>query len=201
MPGIYTVRMTKDKQVYTTPLKVVLDPRVKWTAVDRQANFDLSMKVYNLLGQMSQDVERINAVRLALEDRQMKTSDTNFRSRLKAWSGQVDELRRKIVATKEGGAITGEERLREFTANLYGDLVSYEGPPSATQTARAASLARELGDVRKSFDDWLAKNLPGINSELTQYKMETIPMPTAMATKPSSSGGGSGTLPSWFSRW
>ena len=52
MPGTYTVRMTKDKQVYTTPLSVTLDPRDKFTTADRQANFDLSMKVYNLLGQI-----------------------------------------------------------------------------------------------------------------------------------------------------
>jgi photosystem II stability/assembly factor-like uncharacterized protein len=200
IPGTYTVRMTKDKQVYTTPLKVVLDPRVKWTALDRQANFDLSMKVYNLLGQMSQDVERINSIRLALDDRVMKTSDTNFQRQLRDWSSQVDNLRKKIVATKEGGAITGEERLREFTATLYGDLVSYEGRPSAMQVARADSLSRELADVRHSFDDWLARNLPAINSELTKYKMDAIPMPTV--TTPAKGGSlGSGNLPMWFGRW
>ncbi|MBV9242452.1 MAG: sialidase, partial [Acidobacteria bacterium] len=201
MPGTYTVRMTKDKQIYTTPLKVVLDPRVKWTALDRQANFDLSMKVYNLLGQMSQDVERINDVRLALLDRASKTSDANFQSRLKAWADQVDDLRKKIVATKEGGAITGEERLREFTANLYGDLVSYEGRPSAMQTARADSLGRELGDVRTSFNSWVSANLPTINSELTKYKLETISVPSSTALPRGGGLGASGGLPAWFGRW
>jgi len=199
MPGTYTVRMTNDKQVYTTPLKVTLDPRVKWTVADRQANFDLSMKVYNLLGQMTGDVGRINGVRLALENRAAKTSDTNFQKRLRDWSAQVDTLRRKIVATKEGGAITGEERLREFTAGLYGDLINYEGRPSAMQVARADSLARELGDVRRSFDEWLARELPRINSELTQYKMETIQVPPVTAV-PNGGGMPSGHLPAWFSR-
>ena len=141
-----------------------------------------------------------HAVRLALDDRQRKTSDTNFRAKLKAWSDQVDTLRKKIVATKEGGAITGEERLREFTANLYGDLIGYEGRPSAMQIARADSLTRELGDVRKAFDDWLANNLPAINTELTRYKMETITMPAVSTARPSGSGGAGGHLPAWFSR-
>ncbi len=46
-------------------------------------------------------------------------------------------LRKKIVATKEGGAITGEERLREYLTSLYGSVVFYEGRPSQTQVERA----------------------------------------------------------------
>ena len=33
-------------------------------------------------------------------------------------------MRKRIVATKEGGAITGEERLREHTDTLYGAIMS-----------------------------------------------------------------------------
>jgi hypothetical protein len=135
------------------------------------------MKLYKLLGQMTTDVERMNAVRSALDDRAARTSDTNLQSRLRAASAAVDELRKKIVATKEGGAITGEERLREYLSNLYGDVNGYEGRPSRTQTERADSLARELADVRKSFDDWAAKELPRINAELNSYKMDAIQLP------------------------
>ena len=66
-------------------------------------------------------------------------------------SAEVDTFRKKIVATKEGGAITGEERLREFLADLYGNVVGFEGRPSQTQVERADALARELADVVKSL--------------------------------------------------
>ena len=56
-------------------------------------------------------------------------------------------MRKKIVATKEGGMITGEERLRENLADLYGNVIGYEGRPSQTQVERADALARELADV------------------------------------------------------
>jgi len=81
------------------------------------------------------------------------------------------------VATKEGGAITGEERLREYLANLYGDVNSYEGKPSQTQTERAAALARELADVTGSFNAWMAKEMSGINAALTQKQLEEIKNP------------------------
>lgn len=177
LPGTYTVRMTKDKAVYETPLKVVGDPRLKHTAADRQAQFDLVMKLHRMFDDMTAAVGRMNFVRLALDDRAAKAADASLRSRLQTASAQVDELRRKIVATKEGGAITGEERLREYLSNLYGDVNSYEGRPSQTQVDRSESLKRELGDVTTSFDSWLAKELSGINAALAAAKLEPINLP------------------------
>ena len=59
MPGTYTVKMTKGDQVYTTELKVVLDPRAKYTVEDRKAQFELAMKLYNMLDHMSYAVDAI----------------------------------------------------------------------------------------------------------------------------------------------
>ncbi len=124
---------------------------------------------------MTTTVERINTVRLALNERSAKaTGDDALKNRLQTAAGQVDELRRKIVATKEGGAITGEERLREYLANLYGDVNSYEGRPSQTQIERADALTRELADITASFNAWMVKEMSGINSILTQKKLEAI---------------------------
>src|SRR6185503_14292326 len=95
-------------------------------------------------------------------------------AQLRTAAKQVDELRRKIVATKEGGAITGEERLRENLADLYGNVNGYEGRPSQTQVDRADAIARELGDVVRDFEAWLAKELTGINSALTAKGLEPI---------------------------
>src|SRR6266576_5644256 len=109
LPGTYTVKMTKDKQVYTTQLQVVPDPRSKHTAEDRRAQFELAMKLYDLLGNMTYSVERINRIRLALEDRAAKLpANDPLGNRLRSASAEVDVLRKKIVATTGGGAITGE---------------------------------------------------------------------------------------------
>ena len=175
LPGTYTVRMTKDKNVYTTNLVLTGDPRVKHTAEDRKAQFDLAMKLYNLLGDMTFAVDRINGVRLGLEQRIQKLPPNDpLVARLRAANAQVDELRKKIVATKEGGAITGEERLRENLADLYGNVTNYEGRPSQTQVERADAIARELADVVKSFDDWISKEMPGLNSALEKGSLPRI---------------------------
>jgi photosystem II stability/assembly factor-like uncharacterized protein len=179
LPGTYTVKMTKNKEVYTTELKVVTDPRSKHTPQDRQAQFALAMKVYNLLGEMAFAVDQINTMRLALDERSSRLPASDpLRARLQAASAEVDELRKKIVATKEGGMITGEERLREFLSDLYGNIAFYEGRPSQTQVERADALGRELTDVVKSFEAWTAKELAGVNSALTNKQLEPIKLMT-----------------------
>ncbi|HEY3026605.1 MAG TPA: hypothetical protein VGJ55_10680 [Pyrinomonadaceae bacterium] len=175
LPGTYTVKMTKDKNVYTTQLQVGMDPRSKHTIEDRKAQFDLSMKLYNLLGDMTFAVDRINGVRLALDaDVAQLPANDPLAARLRAASAQVDELRKKIVATKEGGAITGEERLRENLADLYSNVINYEGRPSQTQVERTDAIARELADIVRDFDAWLAKEMANLNAALSAKRLQPI---------------------------
>jgi photosystem II stability/assembly factor-like uncharacterized protein len=175
LPGNYTVRMTKDKNVYTTQLVVTADPRSPHSAEDRKEQFSLTMKLYALLGDMTFAVDRINSVRASLQQRiQGLPTNDPLLTRLQNAQNQIDELRKKIVATKEGGAITGEERLRENLADLYGNVNYYEGRPSQTQIERADAIARELANVVKSFDDWLAKEMPSLNSDLAKAKLASI---------------------------
>ncbi len=125
------------------------------------------MKLYGQLGDMTFAVERINAVRVGLDARAAKLpAGDALAARLRKASADLDVLRQKIVATKEGGMITGEERLREYLTDLYGNVIGYEGRPTATQVQRTDALGRELGDVVKDFDAWAAKELPAINEAL-----------------------------------
>ena len=175
LPGTYTAKLTKDKNVYMTQLKIVPDPRTTATAADLQAQYDLSMKLYNLLNDMTFAVDRINAVRTSLDASAAKLpANDAIGKRLRAASNQVDDIRRKIVATKEGGMITGEERLRENLGDLYGEVVFYEGRPTQMQTMRADAIARELGDVVTSFDAWQTKELPRVNADLSRKKLPKI---------------------------
>ena len=167
--------MTKDKNVYTTPLQVITDPNAKYTPEDRKANFDLAMKLKGEITDMAFAVEQMNAVRAALEDRASKLSVTDATAKkLRAASDDVDTLRKKLVATKEGGMITGEERLRENITDVYGNTIFYEGRPSQMQTDRTEAIGREMADVQKDFDSWASKELPGINSALAKKNLQPI---------------------------
>src|SRR5271168_1877884 len=175
VPGTYTVKLTRGTEVYTTPLVITLDARAKFSEADRAQNFAAVMRVYNLLGDMSFQVDSINAVHDALlQDAAQAGKDAPLAKRLTDLAGKVEELRKKIVATTEGGAITGEERIREKTAQLYGELVGYEGRPGDYQVARIDSLTKDLKDVTDSFAALVAKDLEAVNKALAQKKIKEI---------------------------
>ncbi|HWZ85816.1 MAG TPA: sialidase [Thermoanaerobaculia bacterium] len=194
LPGTYTIRLTKDTQTYSTRIQVVPDPRSKHTPEDRKQQFDLAMKLYGALGDMTFVVDRINGARTDLEERAGKLpAGDPLAASLRAAAGRADTLRKKIVATTEGGAITGEERLREYLTSLYDSVVFYEGRPSQTQVQRTAALRRELADVGSDFDAWSAKDLPGLNAALAGKSLPKIELLTrAEWEKRGEEGGGGG---------
>ncbi len=175
LPGAYTVKMTKGDNVYTEQLNVTLDPRAKYSIDDRKAQFDLAMKLYRTIEHMTWGVEAIEGVRNAANQRAAKLGDKDpLRKQLHDLAAKCDALRSKIVATKEGGMVTGEERIRELLGQLYGTVNEYEGRPAEYQAARADSLAHELQDVIDEFKKNNEKELPAINSALQKKKAEPI---------------------------
>jgi hypothetical protein len=167
--------MTKGDQVYTTKISVVLDPRAPYSVEDRRTQFALVGRLGIQLDRMSWAVDAIIDVRDAAADRAGKLQGTDaLRQRLAALAEAVDKIRAKIVATKEGGMITGEERLREYLGGLYGDVNGYEGRPTDEQIARSEALGRELDDVVREFTTLTGQQLPVLNRQLTANKLRII---------------------------
>ena len=93
-----------------TKLTVALDT-VKFTEADRKAQYEAAMKVHALFGEESALMDRILALRgsLAKAGGALPEGDA-LRKAVMDFDGKVDAVRKQIVATTEGGAITGEER-------------------------------------------------------------------------------------------
>ena len=152
-PGTYTVRLTKGGRTIETKLEVGIDRRAPYTAADRKAQYEAVMRAHALFGEMSALVDRIDAARAAAAASAKPLPDSDAgKKRLADSIEKLDAIKRKIVATKEGGAITGEERIREHLDNAYGALNSWEGKPAAYQVERIEVLRRELADVRAEFE-------------------------------------------------
>ncbi len=178
VPGTYTVRLTKGDKTYETKLDVGLDRRATFSVADRKAQFDAAMKVHAMFGDESDLVYKINAVREGANARAEKLpAGDALRKQLEAVSAKADAMRKQIVATKEGGAITGEERLREHTDNLYGAIMSYEGKPGDYLIERTAALRHELDDVAAEFAAFEKNDLAKLNAALKAKNLDPIEVP------------------------
>ncbi len=167
LPGTYTIRMTKNGKVYEKKLAVALDRRAKYSAADRKAQYEAAMRVRTLFGAESALMDRILPLRAAVEKAKAAAPEADpLHKTLTNFDEKVDAIRKQIVATTEGGAITGEERLREHTDQLYGAILSYEGKPAAYQIANIGALQRELDDVTRQFEALNKNDLPALNDAL-----------------------------------
>jgi len=190
LPGNYTVRLTRAGQVYTMPLTVGLDRRATYSLADRKAQFEAANRVEALFNRMSVLVNQILALRAQAGAIGGKLPQRDpLRAQLMQLAERADALRKQVVATKEGGAITGEERLREQTDYAYGAIMATEGAPTPYAMARLDTLDRELSDVEASFATLRHTDLPALNDKLKAKAIPPLIVPAMGADGVSAAGG------------
>ena len=190
-PGTYTVRLTKGKDTYETKIDVGLDRRASYSIADRQAQYDAALRVSALFGQMSDLTSKLNSVRTQADATGAKLGENDaMRKQLADLSAKANIIRKKIVATKEGGAITGEERLREHMDQLYGAIMSYDGKPTDYQLARIDALNHELTDVAADFANFEKTHLAKANDALKARQLGVISVSTATPSETGSERSG-----------
>jgi photosystem II stability/assembly factor-like uncharacterized protein len=176
VPGTYTVRLTRGADVLETKLAIGLDRRAPYDAASRKAQFTAVMKAHELFNDMSKVVDQIEALRGAVEQRaKALPANDALAGKLRALDDKLEEARKLVVATTEGGAITGEERIREHLDTLYGAMNGWEGKPTQYQLERLDALKKELGDVQATLKTVATKDAPALTKELESKKLAPLP--------------------------
>ncbi|HET7504014.1 MAG TPA: hypothetical protein VFK02_23500, partial [Kofleriaceae bacterium] len=181
MPGTYTLRLTRGAETVETKVAIGLDRRAPYSAADRKAQFEAVMKAHALFGDMTRLTGRIDAAHRAIAERlkSVPASDELARQ-LRALQDKVEAARKQIVATTEGGAITGEERIREHLEQLYGALNGWEGRPAKYQLDAIEALRKELADVDRTVAAIVTKDARALDDELRKHKLEPLPQLSAL---------------------
>jgi hypothetical protein len=143
------------------------------------------MRVHGLFERMTALTDRIQFLQGMAGGIAGKLPDKDdLRGQLGAFVADAETIRKEIVATKEGGAITGEERLREHTDTLYSAILGYEGKPAATLITRIGVLEAELDSITAKFDKLSDSALPKLNRELRQRQLPELGWPPKGAMPP-----------------
>ena len=177
VPGTYTVRLTRGSEVVETKLVIGIDKRAPYSVADRKAQFDGVMKAHALFEDMSDLVDTLDGLRAAVNDRVNAVPESDpLGVKLRTVSKRLDEVKKLIVATTEGGAITGEERIREHLDTLYGGMSRWEGRPAKYQLDAVATLRKELDDAGKQMKDVVDKDVRPLDDDLKKHNLQPIPV-------------------------
>ena len=121
-----------------------------------------------------------------------------LRRQLTQVADQLDTLHQSLVATHEGGWLSGEEELREKLANLYGGVNAYEGRPTRSQLDEVKVLAGRLDDLSGRVTAVEKGPLAKVNRALAAAKLQPIAVMQRQdwEKKQAAGGGGSPGRPS-----
>ncbi len=163
--GEYKVEIIKGKKKYYTTVELVADPRSKHTKADRQAQHDLSMKLYDSINDLTFKLSQLKDVNTQLDA--LEDLSSSAKKKAKKWAESYAALNKKYTATKVG-AITGEQQLREKLGTLFGNVVGYNGKPSQTQFEQADQLMAEVEVAIKAADKVIDQQFSGIKKSLEE---------------------------------
>ena len=172
--GVYTVKLIKGKETYSTTIKLVPDPRTKSTAEDRAVQHKTVMQLYDMLGQLTYIVDASVDLRDQARQRASSASDSQTKAQLQKLADSLEEFRSSLVSVKEGGMITGEKKLRENLGELYGGVNGYSGRPTQSQIDRTPILKKQLDEASAKFQSITTTDVPSLNSQLQNSKVAPL---------------------------
>ncbi len=165
LEGVYTVKLIKGGKIYEGTVELVPDPRSPHSADDRKAQHETVMRLYHALDRLA---FLGDAVRDAHD--QLRAHEAGLPKRhtveVEGLANELEALHLGLVASGEGGRLSGQKRLREKLSDLYGDINGYEGRPTESQLKGAETLIAQLNDADQTWQS-LAARFREVNSELT----------------------------------
>ncbi|HEY3104926.1 MAG TPA: hypothetical protein VGJ69_15185 [Pyrinomonadaceae bacterium] len=178
VPGQYEVLLTVDGKTYRQPLTVMLDPRVRVSQGDLEAQVELARQMDEWMNIAYQSYNDIAALRASLTSLQ-KTAGTNKAviDAAQALAKELDQIQNGTSAAPGFGAINRDVS-RYVTMIQSGDMRPAE---SALENAKSAcsALRNDLINLRRISSE----KLPALNQTLEQFKLRTFSAP-AVANEP-----------------
>jgi hypothetical protein len=177
--GTYTVKLIKGNQTLQSRVELVPDPRSTHTAEDRALQNQTVMALYHLLERLAWADAAAVGVRDELRQRAAGLpKGDKLRAPIDKLAGTLDRFHAELVATSEGGWMSGEEQLRERLGAVYGGVNGYDGRPTKSQLDKTKGLAEELDKVAARLTAIEQGELAAINRTLTARQLAPVKLPS-----------------------
>lgn len=174
-PGIYTIRLTRNKKVYTAEIELQAHKLSTHSQADRDLRQKALWQTYAMLEHMAYIADTLNEVKAAIE-KILQKEDKKLSQKVKKFlKKQVEKarvIRGEIVDVS--GSLYGSEKLQGKTIEIYSSVNSYFGRPTQSQLAYIDSLDKSLKRIEGRFNKFINENLVKTNGLLKKQQLEEI---------------------------
>src|SRR5260221_7201056 len=171
--GKYSVKLIKGNDTFTSAVELIPDARANYSAEERELQQKTARHLFELTENFAFLTERTMNVRDQAQARAAKLTGAD-RKAVNDLAEKADALYKTLVATREGGWLSGEEEIRERLAMLYGAVNMYDGRPPDPELHEAELVEKEIGKKSSEWDSLAAKELAAANKALAAKKLEPI---------------------------
>ncbi len=198
LPGTYTVRLTAGTQTLTQPLEVVMDPRVKTSPADLQAQFALAKAVYDDTLRATVAIHEITVLREQLAGQpgarageQLKgtthatqltakppvTLGESFENDLDKIAGRVDGPHGGARGGPAGPPTLSSVRLQ--LARMEHSVQNADFRPTAAQVEACKTVAEPLPGLLAQWDQLKKTQLQALNRQREEQHLPLLSLGTA----------------------
>jgi photosystem II stability/assembly factor-like uncharacterized protein len=186
VPGHYQVRLTVGTQTQTSDFDLKLDPRVKVSQSDLEAQFNLLIQTRDELSRVYDTVNQIQDVRSQLAGLKRRLPENAGAKNIVA---AADDLERKLVAVREAflnldisaneDSLAYPPQLDAKLAFLAMDAGSADAAPTEAEQRQFQKLKRESGELLAKWDDLQRRDLAAFQKMASEGSLSTVMVPPA----------------------
>jgi hypothetical protein len=167
MPGNYTVKLTAGGRTYSEPLVVHMDPRVKTSTADLQAQFNASKQLYDDAVQATEALHEISSLREQLHQRASNDATASFDKKLETLAGKAGFRRGPAGPPSLNGA-------RGTAIRLQREMQGSDVAPTAQMIAAAATNRKAMADLLAQWQTLKGQDLTKVNAQLRQSHQNVL---------------------------
>jgi len=173
LPGRYLVKLTVDGKSLEQPLTLYMDPRIKTSATELRAQFELETGAVRGMNESFKALSQVQSVREQIAERSTAVGNSTLSASLSAVQKKIAELEGSAESSFFGVPANGKRPENFSTLNQhFGNLLAVADSADSAPTSQAQSAYHEEVEALQNLEArWTAirnRDIPQLNSELVK---------------------------------
>jgi photosystem II stability/assembly factor-like uncharacterized protein len=178
LPGNYTMKLKVGSQYYESKLQMKRDEKSDMSLADTEAQYNTGMQLYNMHENLAKLVDSISSKQKMLKENMEKVKSNKVKKLLQEYNDKLEDLRSRLLATKQKSIFADEKKLREDITEVYSSICNQETKPSNLQLERVKVLQQQLGDAEKLAATINNQYDEKVKAALLKEKVDKMDKPT-----------------------
>lgn len=160
--GKYKVKIIANDKSAEGELELIVDPKAKTTAAEREENYNAVMRTYKMQEDLAKLMDSVLAEQKMIKELQGEAPV------VKEYFDSLEVIRAELVPVKTGRTVlfADEEKLRDKISDIYFGVTYSDSKPTTSQNDGLNKLQRDMNTVDKKLVERKKTYRPKVNEAL-----------------------------------